>query len=163
MAIVAGLLGLATFDERIRDSFGLAAECGLQFEFAVVDLGDDVHPNTVAMTLSAGDDKVQVTGSSVGGGMIEITNIEGFSTRFSGEHETLLVIAKDRPGTINSVTFWIREFNINIAFFRLERRSRGGEAIMVIETDDILPDELIEAIQDSWWVRWVCRISRVGG
>ncbi len=85
--------------------------------------------------------------------MIEVTNIEGFSTRFSGEYETLLVIAHDRPGTINAVTFWLREYNVNTAFFRLERRHRGGEAIRVIETDDSLHEDLVEAIQDSWWVR----------
>ena len=95
--------------------------------------------------------------------MIEITNIQGYSTRFSGEYETLLVIAKDRPGTINAVTGWLLEHNINIAFFRVERRRRGGEAIMVIETDDRLPEEVVEAIQDFWWVRWVCRINKVSG
>lgn len=82
--------------------------------------------------------------------MIEVTNIESFSTRFSGEYETLLVVAQDRPGTINAVTFWLREYNVNIAFFRLERRRRGGEAIMVIKTDDCLHEDHIEAIQDSW-------------
>ena len=162
-AIVAGLLGLATYDEQIRDSFSLAEKCGLQFEFGIVDLGDEVHPNTVVLTLRADDHQVQFTGSSIGGGMIEVTNIEGFSTQFSGEYETLLVVAQDRPGTINAVTFWLREYNVNIAFFRLERRRRGGEAIMVIETDDHLHDDIIEAIQDSWWVRWVCRINKIGG
>lgn len=162
-AIVAGLLGLATYDDRIRDSFSLAKTCGMQFEFGIIDLGDEVHPNTVVLTLHADDHHVHITGSSVGGGMIEVTNIEGFSTRFSGEYETLLVVAQDRPGTINAVTFWLREYNINIAFFRLERRRRGGEAIMVIETDDCLNEDLIEAIQDSWWVRWVCRINKIGG
>ena len=162
-AIVAGLLGLATYDERIRDSFTIAKTAGMQFHFETVDLGNEAHPNTVRLILQAGKHKVQVTGASVGGGMIEITNIQGYSTRFSGEYETLLVIAKDRPGTINAVTGWLLEHNINIAFFRVERRRRGGEAIMVIETDDRLPEEVVEAIQDFWWVRWVCRINKVSG
>jgi L-serine dehydratase len=162
-AIVAGLLGLATYDERIRESFNLAETAGMQFHFETVDLGDEAHPNTVRLILQAGKRQVQVTGASVGGGMIQITNIQGYSTRFSGEYETLLVIAKDRPGTINAVTGWLLEHNINIAFFRVERRHRGGEAIMVIETDDRLPEEVVEAIQDFWWVRWVCRIDKVSG
>lgn len=162
-AIVAGLLGLATYDERIRDSFALAETAGLQFHFENVDLGEEAHPNTVRLTLRSDAHQVEVTGVSVGGGMIEITNIQGYSTRFSGEYETLLVIAKDRPGTINAVTGWLLEHNINIAFFRVERRQRGGEAIMVIETDDSLPEEVVEAIQDFWWVRWVCRINKISG
>lgn len=162
-AIVAGLLGLATYDERIRDSFMLAKTAGMQFHFETVDFGDEAHPNTVRLTLQSDEHQVQVTGASVGGGMIEITNIQGYSTHFSGEYETLLVIAKDRPGTINEVTGWLLERNINIAFFRVERRRRGGEAIMVIETDDPFPDEVVEAIQDFPWVRWVCRINKVSG
>lgn len=162
-AIVAGLLGLATYDERIRDSFALAKAANMHFHFKNVDLGEDVHPNTARLILRAEGREMQITGSSVGGGMIEITNIQGYSTRFSGENETLLVIAKDRPGTINAVTSWLLAHNINIAFFRVERRRRGGEAIMVIETDDVLPDEVVEAIQDFWWVRWVCRINKVSG
>jgi L-serine dehydratase len=162
-AIVAGLLGLATYDERIRDSFSLAETAGMSFRFETVDLGDEAHPNTVRLTLATTERQVQVTGASVGGGMIEITNIEGYSTRFSGEYETLLVIAKDRPGTINAVTGWLLEHDINIAFFKVERRNRGGEAIMVIETDEPLPEAVVEAIQDFWWVRWVCRINKVSG
>ncbi len=162
-AIVAGLLGLATYDERIRDSLSLAEAAGMRFRFETVDLGDEAHPNTVRLTLGTEGRQVQVTGASIGGGMIEITNIEGYSTRFSGEYETLLVIAKDRPGTINAVTGWLLEHDINIAFFKVERRNRGGEAIMVIETDEPLPEAVVEAIQDFWWVRWVCRINKVSG
>jgi L-serine dehydratase len=162
-AIVAGLLGLATYDERIRDSFALADAAGMQFQFEMVDLGDDAHPNTARLTLRADEHQVEVTGISVGGGMIQITNIQGYSTSFSGEYETLLVIAEDRPGTINAVSGWLLEREVNIAFFRVERRQRGGEAIMVIETDERLPDEVIEAIQDFHWVRWVCRINKISG
>ncbi len=162
-AIIAGLLGLATEDDRIRHSFELAKEAGLHFTFAAVDLGDDVHPNSVRMTLKRGPQQVQITGASVGGGMVEITNIEGYEARFGGEYETLLVISKDRPGTINAITGWLLRHNINIAFFRVERQRRGGEAIMVIETDDPIPDEMVEAIEDFPWVRWVRNISKVSG
>ena len=48
-AIVAGLLGLATYDERIRDSFTIAKTAGMQFHFETVDLGDEAHPNTVRL------------------------------------------------------------------------------------------------------------------
>ncbi len=162
-AVVAGLLGLATYDERIRDSFALAKAANLRFHFQNVDLGDGVHPNTLRLTLRRGESEIQMTGCSLGGGMIEITNIQGYPTSFSGAYETLLVVAKDRPGTINAVTGWLLEHSINIAFFRVERRQRDGEAIMVIETDDVLPQEIIDAIQDFWWVRWVCRIHKVSG
>src|SRR5690554_4509733 len=44
-AIIGGLLGMATDDERIRDSLQLAAQNGLQVRFEPIEL-KDVHPNT---------------------------------------------------------------------------------------------------------------------
>lgn len=50
-ALVAGVLGLDTDDERIRDAFTLAEERGLAYEFVIG--GDDasIHPNTVDIHL----------------------------------------------------------------------------------------------------------------
>lgn len=161
-AIVAGLLGMPTDDERIRHSFAVAQAWGLAFRFETVDLGEDAHPNTVRLTLRAGERSVQVTGASVGGGLVEITNIEGYAVNFSGAHDTLLVIAEDRPGTTHAVTGWLLEHNINVAFLRVGRKQRGGAALMIIETDHAIPDDLIEAIEDFDWVRWVRKVDKVG-
>jgi L-serine dehydratase len=161
-AIVAGLLGLSTDDERIRHSFSVAEALGLQFRFEEVDLGEDVHPNTVRLTLRTSEVSAQVTGASIGGGLVEITNIEGYEVRFGGQLDTLLVIAEDRPGTINAVTGWLLTHNINVAFFRVGRKQRGGEALMIIETDQPIPDPLLKAIEDFDWVRWVRKVNKVG-
>jgi L-serine dehydratase len=161
-AIVAGLLGMATDDERIRRSFAVAEALGLNFRFETVDLGEAAHPNTVRLTLQAGQRSVQVTGASIGGGLIEITNISGYEVRFSGAFDTLLVIAEDRPGTTHAVTGWLLEHNINVAFLRVGRKQRGGDALMIIETDHPIPDDLVEAIEDFEWVRWVRKVDKVG-
>lgn len=161
-AIVAGLLGMATDDERIRHSFTVAEALGLRFHFTEIDLGEDAHPNSVRLTLRAGERSVQVTGASIGGGLVEITNIEGYEVRFGGQYDTLLVIAEDRPGTINAVTGWLLTHNINVAFFRVGRKQRGGEALMIVETDQPIPDHLVEAIEDFDWVRWVRKVNKVG-
>ena len=52
-ALVAGVLGLDTDDERIRDAFTLAEERGLAYEFVIG--GDDasIHPNTVDIHLES--------------------------------------------------------------------------------------------------------------
>ncbi|MCB0002584.1 MAG: L-serine ammonia-lyase, iron-sulfur-dependent subunit beta, partial [Anaerolineae bacterium] len=70
--IMAGLLGMPADDPNLRDSFELAEQAGMTFRFETVDLGEDVHPNTARLTLTDGQRRVQVTGSSVGGGMVKI-------------------------------------------------------------------------------------------
>lgn len=160
-ALVAGLLGFNTDDNQIRHSFALAGAAGMEFQFEETDLGDDAHPNSVRLTLTAGDEKIQLTGASVGGGMIQITSVQGYPVQFGGEYETLLVIADDRPGTINAVTQWLMAKELNIAFFRVERQQRRGRAIMIIEIDEKIPDDLLDAIEDFSWVHWVRKISKV--
>lgn len=159
--IVAGLLGMATDDPDLRRSFDLAAAAGLAFRFETVDLGEDAHPNTARLTVGDGRRTVQVTGCSIGGGMVEITHVDGYAVRFGCEYDTLLVLAEDRPGTINQVTGWLARQRINIAFLRVERDKRGGDAIMIIETDHMVDPQILEAFEDYAWVRWVRQVPKV--
>ncbi len=163
LALVAGLLDLETDDPRIRHSFDLAAEVGMEIEFTAADLGKDANPNSVRLTLQKEGRSVRMIGSSIGGGRVEICCIQDYQIQFSGEHETLLVVAEDRPGTINQVTGLLLEHRVNIAFLQVGRRKRGGEAAMVYETDDVIPSALVAAIEAFPWVRWVRQIPSVTG
>ena len=161
-AVVGGLLGFAPDDDRIRASLMIAEAQDMEVTFEEVDLGSDAHPNSIVFDLWQGETQLHCAGASIGGGMIRMTDVQGYPVNFSGTHETLIVVAEDRPGTINAVTSWFLMYNLNIATFKVERRERGGEAIMVLESDDIVPDHLAEAIADFPWVHWVRHIARLG-
>lgn len=160
-ALIAGLLGLPPDDDRIRDSFVIAQAQGLAFTFDQVDLGPDAHPNSVAFELWAAAAHIHCTGASVGGGMIRITEIAGYPVDVSGQYHTLIVVAQDRPGTINAVTSWFLHYHLNIAAFKVTRHQRGGQAIMVIASDEHLPQDLPEAITDFPWVSWARHIPKL--
>jgi L-serine dehydratase len=159
--IVAGLLGLATDDPGLRQSFELAQQAGLTFRFETVDLGEDAHPNSARLTVSDAARTVQIVGSSIGGGMVKIDEVDGYQVSFGCEYDTLLVLAEDRPGTINQVTGWLARQRINIAFLRVERDKKGGDAIMIIETDHMVYPQILEAFEDYVWVRWVRQVPKV--
>lgn len=159
--LVAGLLGLATDDPLLRKSFEIAELGGLTFCFEETDLGEDAHPNTARLTVGDGSRTVQVTGVSIGGGLVEITNVDGYDVSFGCEYDTLLVLAEDRPGTINEVTGWLARHGVNIAFLRVERQKRGGDAIMIIETDHTVDPQILEAFEDYPWVRWARQVPKV--
>ncbi len=160
-ALVAGLLGMSTSDPRIRESLEIARALGMEVVFHEVDLGEDAHPNSAELALKAGAQEVRVVGASIGGGMVEIQEIDGYAISFTGEHEALLVAAEDRPGTIHTITGLFLQYNLNIAFSRVERKQRGGEAIQIFETDDAIPDELVDALEDFYWVHWARHIPRL--
>ena len=77
-ALVGGILGYATDDYRIRDSFDWADKAGIDVVFEEMDSSIDVHPNTVDVTVTEEDGTVSMLrGCSVGGGEIEIVRING--------------------------------------------------------------------------------------
>ena len=160
-ALVAGLLAMTTDDPRIRQSLELARAAGMDVIFHTVDLGEDAHPNSVEMILQGAGQEVRVVGNSVGGGMVAIQAVNQYPISFTGEHETLLVAAEDRRGAIHAITGLFLEYQLNIAFSRVERKQRGGEVIQLFETDDRIPDDLVASLEDFHWVHWARRISRL--
>ena len=147
-ALVAGLLGFEPDDTRIPDSFVYAKEAGLDFRFDTVELRD-AHPNSVLLRLWAEPDgkPMEVVGASIGGGRIEIREFNGIKLRFSAEAPTLIVKNRDNPGSVADVSYLISRRSINIATFQVTRSARGGEAVMVIECDTPIRQELITAIR----------------
>ncbi|MGE5560376.1 MAG: L-serine ammonia-lyase, iron-sulfur-dependent subunit beta [Chloroflexota bacterium] len=143
LALVAGLLGMAPDDQRIPTALELAPAQGLSVEFATVDLGDDVHPNTVrmALTTAAGTETI-IVGSSIGGGRILVTRINQFEVAFHGEYHALILAYQDRPGVIAKVTSLLATDEVNIATMRVSREARGSQALMIIEVDQPVSAEV---------------------
>ncbi|MCC5911562.1 MAG: L-serine ammonia-lyase, iron-sulfur-dependent subunit beta [Clostridiaceae bacterium] len=145
-AILGGILGFDPDDEKIKFSFDLAKKQGLDFEFIEEDLGD-VHPNTAKVLIEKFDgSKIEILGSSIGGGSIVVTEINGLELEFTGEYVTLIIAHTDRPGVIAKVSAILAEYAINIAFMRVYRHNRGQNAFMIIETDDMISDEAVKSV-----------------
>lgn len=147
-ALVAGILGFEPYDERLRESLKIAKEKGMEIKFSEADLGE-VHPNTVKLliTLDSGEN-VEVMGSSIGGGNILISEIDGEKVQFNNNYPTLLVKHKDLPGMISKVSSIISDENINIAFLKVFRVGKGKSATMVFETDTPVTDKIINEIEN---------------
>lgn len=147
-ALVAGILGMEPWDERLKDSFALAAEQGIEIIFTPADLGE-VHPNTVKFILTKEDGSVSnITGSSVGGGNILIFDIDGQEVAFTGQYPTLLAQYRDLPGVISKVSSVLYEENINIANMRVYRSGKGKTAMMALEADSEITEAVTEKIRN---------------
>lgn len=146
-ALLGGILGMNTADERIRDSYQLAFEQRLEYNFYPTDLGN-VHPNTVKIVMHSDDGRIdQVVGSSIGGGEIKIHSINNVRVEFSGQYPTIITRQEDKPGVIAKVTSLLGSHGINIAFLEVFRQSRGSMASMVIETDQDVDQTIIDEIK----------------
>lgn len=135
-ALVAGVLGLYEDDDRLSNSFALAEQAELHWEFVEVDL-DGMHENSVRMRFTLNDGTLQeVIGSSIGGGQIVIRSINGFDTEYSAQSSALIIRQNDRPGVISEVSGVLAQEGINIGVMRVSRSARGETAFCIIETDD---------------------------
>ena len=146
-ALIAGLLGLSPDDSRVPDSFALAGERGLEFTFGTCVLRD-VHPNSVLIQLEgAQGGALEVGASSPGGGRIQVFRVDGLSTSFTGELPTLVVHNSDQPGCVSQVTGVLAGHGMNVATLQLNRGGRGESAVMVLECDQPIPDEVAQEVR----------------
>lgn len=155
-ALAAGVLGMEPDDERLRYSMLLMQEAGVELVIQYSDEDVD-EPNTARIRIT--DSKAEVTdvvGSSIGGGSIVITEINGLKVEFSGEYPTLIIRQRDVPGVINGVTSILAREQINVAFMRVFRHQKSNEAYMIIETDTQVPERTKQLILD-----WCPEISEV--
>ncbi|MEE1087220.1 MAG: L-serine ammonia-lyase, iron-sulfur-dependent subunit beta [Schaedlerella sp.] len=146
-ALVAGIMGIPSDDDDIRRSLKIANETGLKYEFTKIDLSD-AHPNTVRIHLTGVNGaKASIQGASIGGGNVLIDHVNGMSVSFTGQYNTILVRHYDRSGAIAAVTNFMAYSDVNIGNFRLSRKEKGGEALMMIEIDSTPPEGLIPQLK----------------
>ncbi|EOS80615.1 L-serine dehydratase, iron-sulfur-dependent, beta subunit [Dorea sp. 5-2] len=148
-ALIAGLLGMKPDDMRIPDSFEIAAEEGMTFTIAPKEIRE-AHPNTAQVIMEAeGVAPMKIQAYSVGGGRIRVCEIDGIDVNFSGESNTLIIRNIDEPGRIKEVAVALSNAAINIATMQVFRDKRGGHAIMVVETDQIVPQEAMDDLANK--------------
>lgn len=150
-AIVGGLMGMQVDDLRLRNSLELAQAKGLALHFHSVNVRG-AHPNTVRLNITGVSGKtLNMEAASVGGGNIEVHKLDGLNVNFTGKENTLIIHHKDTPGKIAAVTSVLAACRINVGSMSVYRRGAGGDAMMVLETDSILDENIlgvVRAIQD---------------
>lgn len=87
-----------------------------------------------------------------------IVEIEGVPIEAALSQNMLFIRNEDKPGMIGAVGSVLGEAGHNIADFRLGRAESGG-AVCMISLDQMLPDDLFEAVANLPEVQQVMRLS----
>lgn len=146
-ALLAGIMGFLQDDVRIRDSFEIAKENGINYEFREEEL-DTLHANTVKIILTYKDGKKsEITGASIGGGNILITNINGIKIEFNSKYPTLLLKYKEQLGIIAKISNYLATHGYSIASIETEKEDK--QITMVIDLYDELSEEDQKAIENK--------------
>lgn len=162
-AIIGGLLGMAVDDERLRESPEIAREMGLSVHFSSVNIRG-AHPNTVRLTITGRSGAMlTMEAASVGGGNIEVHQLDGLRVSFTGKENTMIIRHLDTPGAIAKVTGVIAQRRLNIANMQSYRRQIGGDAIMVFELDGVPEEDAISMIREMPDVQGVTFMRKRSG
>ena len=158
VALVGGLLGYDTDDDRLPTSIQTAETMGIRINF--IEMKEErSHPNTTILHMRKGDKDISVEGISIGGGNIEIVAINGFKITLSGNYPALLVFHQDTFGTIGKVANILGEHSINVGSMQVSRKEKGDQALMTCELDDAIDDEILTQIRQ---VEGVVTVSLMG-
>ena len=153
--LLAGVLGYSVDEICIKNIFDIFENIEYSYEYK-----EDIsrHPNSVDITF---DDKMTVSGDSVGAGEIRINNINGFSANIDGSYDTLLLMYKDVPGMISQVSDIIQKQKVNIASLHCDRSSKGGTASMYLALDIPVGDDVVEKVKQIKDVFFVTNIRKL--
>lgn len=147
LALVAGILGMDTDDPRIPDSLKIAHERGIRIVWSIQKESNAPHPNTTTITVKNDHKTISVTGISIGGGNIQVTELNGFAISLNMNTPTIIIVHQDVPGMIAHVTEALSRYDINIAQMNVTREKAGEKAIMIIEVDSRSCEAAIEDIR----------------
>ena len=153
--LLAGLLGYTVDDSLIKDIFSIVHDVEYSYEY-VQDISR--YPNSVDIII---DDKMKISGDSVGAGEIRINNINGFDVNIKGNYDTLLLMYKAKPGMISEVADIIQKQKINIATLHCGRDAKGGIASMCIELDIPAGDDIVDEIKTLNDVFFVTNVRKL--
>jgi len=162
-ALLGGLLGFAPDDLRLRTAYEEAETAGLQCRFEEVNLGEDAHPNSALLQLQRGSRSLTVQGASTGGGRVLVSAIDGFQVELGGDYHTLIVLARDEPGTIATIAGVLARRGINVATIRADRTGRRKDALLTLEVDERIDEDVLAELDQYEWLRWVRRVPRIAG
>ncbi len=161
-AIMSGIMGFETNDERIINSLEIAKEQGISFKI-ITSSKNTRHPNTVKIIA---DDvngvKTEVLAESIGGGNILVRKINQIDVELDGTYNTIITYHNDVPGVVLNVSKILYDHNINISNMRVFCSQEKDSAIMLIDIHHMPKKQVLEQIENIENIRNVQFVPKIG-
>jgi L-serine dehydratase len=155
LAFAVGVMGWDLTDQRFFDSLQIAADQGKDIQFKIAPLNNPDHPNTVHIkAISSQEHQLTAVAKSVGGGVILLTQLDGWEVELTGKaYETVVIyqeaVEQEIQGLLGPWDHIITEPSIH------EQR---GQKVMVLQKKGPLTPEnqdkifQIPGVTDIWTV-----------
>lgn len=166
-ALLAGIMKLKTNNPEIKNAFKLARAQHIKYEFKKTDLGPEYHPNSVKVILEApGKKKMEIIGSSIGGGSAKICKINNFNVdikAIAGKYKYLVISHGNDSAILSEVLKRITSFGkFNIMGIQSAHVNNHSLTIINLEGHDLRLNEVLdlEKISGIEFVRSLTRLEK---
>ena len=93
LAFAAGIMGWEITDDRFSRALENAESQGIELKFKIIPIKNAVHPNTVVIEIiSSTKQKMKVKALSVGGGAIQIIELDEWPVEITGKAYEIVVV-----------------------------------------------------------------------
>jgi len=132
----------------------IAKQRGIQIE-EVTRPTSGAYGTYVRLTVTTDRQERSVAGTVFRDGKPRIIQVKGINMEAELGAHMLYVTNNDKPGFIGSLGAALGDAGVNIATFHLGRLEQGGDAIALIEVDEEVPADVLEAVSNLAHVRQV--------
>jgi len=154
MGLFGGLLGWDAIDERLAESLKAIQEAGIKFDIKILDYGAD-HPNTYKLTLWNSNENHSLKAISIGGGMIEVIEIDGNRISIAGDYfETLIYLDANSNEILKYLRNKIEADEINLL-------GNPDHQIIEVKSQNFIEAKIVNELSSIYKIRSVKRIAPV--
>jgi D-3-phosphoglycerate dehydrogenase len=125
----------------------LAAERGVEVSLTKESESPDHRSEITVRGVLPSGQTVTVSGTLSGPRQVEkLTDVEGFDVDLLPSEHLVFLRYADRPGVVGTVGAALGEAQINIAGAQVSRTSQGGDALMALTVDSVVPADVLDRI-----------------
>ena len=109
-------------------------------------ISESEYGNAIKVLAEGNSERISLVGSVVEGKPV-LREIDGYKVDIKPEGIICIIRHIDRPGMIGKVGLLLGDHGINIAGMQVGRREPGGESIMILKVDHVIPEEVLEKLK----------------
>jgi len=110
-------------------------------------ISESEYGNAIKVLAEGKSEKVSLVGSVIEGKPV-LKEIDGYKVDIKPEGIICIIRHIDRPGMIGKVGLLLGDYGINIAGMQVGRKEPGGESIMILNVDHVIPEDVLERLKN---------------
>jgi D-3-phosphoglycerate dehydrogenase len=134
------------------NSYCVARDFGIDIVESTSNICEN-YTSLVKVNVYSENSCITFEGTVFGVNDIRITEIAGYIIDVIPEKYLLLINNKDKPGFVGRIGTVLGNADINIATMRVSRNKKGDIALMAINVDDNIPEDVMDSLRCSHLLR----------